>query len=217
MFAPCVTGGTRRAVPRRHTRKPPATLAEALARLAPVSQHYIPWIIGFTFSVGVGHLMISCAMRRLWRAIDLDPDQAPVRPSPWQPEAQGLVERPLYTAAILTGNPGFIAVWLALKTASTWTSWGVNQPGSTTGRVVQGREVYVNFVIGTALSVAFAAAGAYSTTLLEANQVTPAFLLLGATALSTVALVVWIHRRGTAFLARSGETDPEVASGDRLP
>lgn len=82
------------------------------------------------------------AAREMWLAVDLDPKSPPARPSPWQPVAQGLTERALFTAAILTGNAAFIPVWIGIKTVAQWKTWGEGQAGTKTGRVVSGREVY---------------------------------------------------------------------------
>jgi hypothetical protein len=177
-----------------------------------MSHHYVPWAVGFTFSILVGHLAIRYAARRMWIAVDLNPDAPPKRPSPWQPQAQGLVERTLYTAAILTGNGGFIAVWLAVKTAAQWKSWGEDQDGSTRKRTVTGREVYVNFILGAGLSIGFAAVGAYATRLLDANKITPASVLMGLATLAAFALGRWIEWRGERFLA---DFEVREAVGDR--
>jgi hypothetical protein len=148
------------------------------------SHHYLPEIIGFTFSVIGGHLLIKPTMASAWKAIPLDQK---TRPSVWQPEAVGLIERALFTAAILTGNPGFVAVWLALKTAGQWTlPWGGTRR----------HEVYRNFLIGTGLSIAAAAAGAYCTLELRDKRLVPAVFILTATAAATLALRFWFNGLG---------------------
>jgi hypothetical protein len=124
------------------------------------------------------------------------------RPSPWQPRAPGLTERPLFTAALLSGNAGFIAVWLALKTAASWSSWGVDHEGATRLRRISGREVYVNFMLGQALSLAFAASGAKVVTLLERQRLVPALLIMGATVIGTMAFGYWVRRSGRRYLNR---------------
>jgi hypothetical protein len=167
-----------------------------------MSHHYLPWIVGFTFSVIVGHVAIKAAAKQMWVAVDLDPDKPPLRPSPWQPAAIGLTERALFTAAILTGNGGFVAVWLGIKTVGQFKTWGVDQKGTTTGRPVLGRVVYNNFLLGQALSIGFAAAGAYSAILLRAGKLTPALLVVLSTLLGTTILAVWIRHSGRVSLSR---------------
>jgi hypothetical protein len=62
----------------------------------------------------------------------------------------GIVERTLYTAALIIGAPEWIAVWLAMKVAVVWSRW-------------QGEErvTYNVFLIGNALSVMFGLIGAW--------------------------------------------------------
>lgn len=184
-----------------------------------LSHYYLPWIYGFGFSVFAGHLFIKPASHQMWLAVDLDPGSEPSRPSRWHPEALGLIERPLFTAALLTGNGGFIAVWLGLKTVVQLPAWGVNQEGITTGRRVSGREVYVNFMLGTGLSIAFAATGAYATRLLLVHRVTPAALISLATLLGTVAFTLWIRWRGNQTLEALRKASKDLArnAGPRGP
>jgi hypothetical protein len=167
-----------------------------------VDHYVLGWIVGLGYSVLGGHWLLAWASRKMWFAIDLDPEGQLERPSPWQPKAQGLVERALFTPAIVTGNGGFIAVWLALKVTAQWKSWGVNQTGSTTGRVVKGREVFVNFILGTGLSIAIAATGAFAIELFDAGRARDAFLLIGATTVACGAFGVWVEYEGRKFLDR---------------
>jgi len=62
----------------------------------------------------------------------------------------GIVERGLYTGALLMGAPEWIAVWLALKVAVAWRRWEGEKRGS-----------YNLFLIGSALSVMFGVIGAW--------------------------------------------------------
>ena len=62
----------------------------------------------------------------------------------------GIVERSLYTTAILLNQPGFIAIWLALKVASQWTRWQDKERGT-----------YNVFLIGNGLSLMIAFTGAW--------------------------------------------------------
>jgi len=62
----------------------------------------------------------------------------------------GIVERLLYTTAFLVNQPGFFAVWLALKVASQWKRWGGDE-----------RATYNVFLIGSGLSLIMAFLGAW--------------------------------------------------------
>ena len=62
----------------------------------------------------------------------------------------GIIERSLYTTALIIKAPEWVAVWLAMKVAVTWHQW-------------QGKEraPYNVFLIGNALSVIFGLVGAW--------------------------------------------------------
>lgn len=91
-------------------------------------------------------------------------------------------------------------MWLGLKTVGQWKTWGVEQKGSKTERIVSGHEVYVNFLLGTGLSIGFSATGAYITKALAADRITPASVTAVAVLLATAAFTAWIRRRGRRFL-----------------
>ena len=65
----------------------------------------------------------------------------------------GIVERLLYTTAFLLNQPGFVAVWLALKVASQWKRWQGEE-----------RATYNVFLIGSGLSLIMAYLGAWVAT-----------------------------------------------------
>ena len=154
-----------------------------------MSHHYVPWVLGFVFSVLVGHLTISIAMNEIWRAVGVDPRTRPLK---WMPAALGLLERALFTAAILVGQAGFIGVWLGVKTVARYRSWGDHLAETTS---VSEREIFSVFLLGQGLSIGFAAAGAVGTTLLQTNKVAPAALLAGSTVAGTLAFAGWIMRQ----------------------
>ncbi|MBI2862113.1 MAG: hypothetical protein HYX89_04765, partial [Chloroflexi bacterium] len=74
------------------------------------------------------------------------------RPFAWHAGLIGLLERFMYTSAVLVGRPEFIAVWLALKVAGQWAAW--RDPWL-------GRPIYNLVLIGNALSIIFGAGGGY--------------------------------------------------------
>lgn len=63
----------------------------------------------------------------------------------------GIIERALYTGALLVGAPGWIPVWLGLKVATHWPGWSNSES----------RVTYNIFLIGNALSVAIGFVGAW--------------------------------------------------------
>ena len=178
-----------------------------------LSRHYLPWVIGFAYSVVVGHYAIKFAARQMWNAVGLGELQRDRRS--WQTQAVGMTERALYTASILTGHPEFVAVWLGLKTVTVvWSVWG-NTPAETAKRTgVFAREIYNNFLLGTALSIGFGAVGAYTTELLTERRGTPALLVDVAVLLGTVALSLWIRSRGKKYQREHpGSAGDETSSG----
>jgi hypothetical protein len=60
------------------------------------------------------------------------------------PAFVGFAEAILYPTALLSGQPEFIAVWLALKVAGQWNEWQ---------RGYQGRARFNRFLVGNALSI----------------------------------------------------------------
>ena len=110
-------------------------------------------LAGFAFSVLVGHLVVWPLMDKvLWpylkRKSGAEKDPAPLS------TILGAVERALYTATIIAGQPAFVAVWLGLKVAVHWRGWTSTDGKSKT------RGTYNAFLIGNGMNVAFGYAGA---------------------------------------------------------
>src|SRR2546425_10452035 len=89
--------------------------------------------------------------RSLWRGMGWSGKADGFRPHPEHPQMVGLVERTLYTASWLLGQPEFIAVWLALKVAGQWSRW--SEVKNVQGKEMSGRAVFNTFLIGNAFSV----------------------------------------------------------------
>lgn len=62
----------------------------------------------------------------------------------------GIIERASYTAALIIGVPGWVAVWLAMKVAIRWKRFEAARKGT-----------YNLFLIGNALSIMFGLIGAW--------------------------------------------------------
>jgi hypothetical protein len=104
-------------------------------------------IVGFLFSTVGGALVLWLLISRLaWWYISTGGQRQNTAPSLTIP--LGLVERALYTAAILFGFYEWIAVWLALKVAVGWPHSSRQPPSDNL------------YLIGNALSVAFGFFGA---------------------------------------------------------
>ncbi len=122
-------------------------------------------LLGYGFSILIGHLFVSPFVNQLWRWIEEDANSPAVdgsteengasvqgtaatrSPDAWRPKGVGVLERLLITSAVGLGHSSFIAVWLALKAAASWSQW--KQP-----------PVFHVFLIGNGLSIAFAVGGA---------------------------------------------------------
>ncbi|MEW5807505.1 MAG: hypothetical protein AB1756_09200 [Acidobacteriota bacterium] len=82
-----------------------------------------------------------------------------LRPRAWHASITGLVERVLYVASLQMGQSAFIGIWLALKTVGNWKRWSHGYPDDKEPPEVTGREFLNIFLIGSALSVAYAIVG----------------------------------------------------------
>lgn len=153
-----------------------------------LSAHYLPVIVGLVYSVLFGQWFGSCAWRAMWCAVGVRS-----RPFPWQPQAVGMAERVLYTVAVYVDRPLFVGAWLAFKGVSQWNAWGEPPRSRKTGRPLGKQQMFMNFLLGSAVSVAFGAGGGYVAVLLHDRRVTPAVLIAGATVGASVVLSVWIR------------------------
>lgn len=70
--------------------------------------------------------------------------------SPSITRAIGIIERILYTIALIMGLPQWIGIWLTLKVAVTWKKWEGKS-----------RDQYNIFLIGNALSILFGVIGTW--------------------------------------------------------
>lgn len=106
-------------------------------------------ILGFLVSTVGGALVLWLLIEKVaWGYISKRGD--PGKPPRLLTTPLGIVERGLYTGALIIGVPEWIAVWLALKVAVQWSRWR--------GR---GRATYNVFLIGNALSAMFGLIGAW--------------------------------------------------------
>ena len=117
-------------------------LSRSTPRIHPENWGKLFGLLAFSVSVTqliVHHLMI--ALRHLFdltEGEDLSPTHL------WPPVLLGCLESVLYPSAMLLGESGFIGIWLALKVAGQWRTWGKD------------RRHFVLFLIGNALIVSFA-------------------------------------------------------------
>lgn len=116
------------------------------------------YVIGYFCSLAA-HFLIDPIANRMWECLGWKGDNdIRFRPDVWQPRVVGVVERVLYTSALLMGKGEFIGLWVAIKAAGQWKRWG--EEIEIDGRFLEGRSLYQNFLIGNALSILYAATGA---------------------------------------------------------
>jgi len=96
----------------------------------------------------VGHYILQLVMVELWRyATEHDP------PTRSLSSVLGIVERGLYTVALVVGGPQWIGVWLAIKVIARWQR--SEREGVSATRAIDNI-----WLIGTGLSVLFGFLGA---------------------------------------------------------
>ena len=127
----------------------PSWLAQALV-----------YVLGFVFSIVLGHYLIRKVLDRFYRGYE---EGRTVEN--WRAGVVGLVERALYTTAFLLGSPEFIAIWLALKVAGQWERWKADWSSKARASELKdkkdtARAMYSGYLLGNALSIAYAIAGA---------------------------------------------------------
>lgn len=120
---------------------------------------YGSYVASYLFGVVIAHYPIRRVVDLMWERIGWAGEyKETVRPASWQSRIIGCVERTLYVAAFHVNQAEFIAVWLAVKVAVQWKRW---EEGREYGeRTIAGRAIYNIFLIGSALSVAYALVGA---------------------------------------------------------
>jgi len=128
------------------------------------------------------------------------------------PVILGLLERALYFASIIVERPDFIGVWLLVKVAGGWSGWSSgrrfrwHEEGHVllTERTIPGAQVFNAHLIGTSLSLLFAATGAYGIRWCV-NQHQDVTLYVSTTVLFTVFLL-------SAFLHYVDKSAPVLAN-----
>lgn len=114
--------------------------------------------LGYAFAVIIGHFLIGWVVDTMWRETGWDGTKYRDRPAFYQARLVGLIERILYVGSLQIGKPEFIGVWLAVKVAGQWKQWG--EGSEVAGRQIQGRVFYNIFLMGSGLSIVYAATGA---------------------------------------------------------
>lgn len=117
---------------------------------------FLSYFLGYIFSIFVADLIIRPIRKNLYSGLE-----KPNEPNLWRPQILGWLERAIYTSSILVGTPEFIAIWLALKVAEHWERWKQDIGKDKEKTPNRARVTYTGFLIGNALSILCAGAGAY--------------------------------------------------------
>lgn len=154
-----------------------------------------PYAVGYGFAVLVANLLPPIS-RPLWKRWGRDPDAEGDDPlyDAFMGRVVGTVERPLYVAAFLANEPTFVGIWLGLKVAGGWKRWE-GEFTLKSGRKVAGRSVFNIMLIGSAVSVAYAWAGARAIRLLQHQAFQAAVVVLLAVIAAHGALLGWLSLR----------------------
>ena len=141
--------------------------------------------IGYLFAVVVGGVLISLVSRKALHRIGMPTpgrsDDAEAMANPWTAVYVGIIERILYVSSLQLGTEEFIGLWLGLKVAGGWTRWS------------EKRKIFQIFLIGSGLSVMYAAVGFKLIGWLQ-NCRSPEWWLVPATLVAfTVGLWAWLR------------------------
>lgn len=171
----------------------------------------MPWtvVVGYFFSVVIGHLAVRHIVGALWV-------ERGIRKKVWgwtEPMLVGILERFLYTASFQSGHAAFIAVWLGLKAVPQWKRW-VEKTTYIQGRKIEGRSIYNIFLIGNAVSLVYGVAGAKLIEWLGNGEVPLAILVSFGLPIGSLFLFSFIKRQGAA--ARKEEAS-NSQTGDCAP
>ena len=126
------------------------------------------FVLGFGFSLVVGHYIVKMNVDNLWKKIQIGDT---IIRNQWHPAFIGLIERVMYTSCVLLGWQNFIAVWLALKAVPQWRLW------TEVTENLQGRAIFNIFLIGNSLSVIYGVAGGLIVKWLIADEISTAIVV----------------------------------------
>ena len=157
--------------------------------------------LGYFYSIGIGHLMIYLLANRMHLSIQRDPNlQAHIEDEVVQfnkkwnrhPQFIGMIERALYTTAIIHGGSEFIGLWIALKTVGRWQIWkDTNSVGSGWTKGLHGRLVFNLFLIVNGFSIAYAFFGARIIKMFNPNLLLNSFAMPTLLILFTLLFFIW--------------------------
>jgi hypothetical protein len=179
-------------------------------------------VVAYVYALIVGAILTHITVDFMWDLVKHEvalEEPSTILSSPgiltrykWQGDMLGVCERGLYLASLQMGHPEFIAVWLGIKTVATSRRW-TDEPR------LRGRAIYNIFLIGTALSLAYAAVGAVMTYWLAGPSWVrvPGFALAAGLLLPLANLgALWFLRRTRRHLRHEIRETASPAIHERL-
>jgi len=139
-----------------------------------------PYILGYAFSIFAAFFFLNLVMDTIWSGIESkdwnDKQEEDLKTEIYKKPAKmvGLLDRILFTTALVAGYESFIAVWLAFKIAGRWENgrFGneilinkIKEMGNTSKGIemdkfkIKDNMIYNTFTIGNALSLIYAVTG----------------------------------------------------------
>jgi len=162
--------------------------------------HLLPWqwnalsyAWAYLYSVLVGTLIITPVLDEFYCGHELGRST-----EKWRSKLVGMVERALYTSSWLSGAPGFLAIWLALKVAGQWERWKADWSSAQRRQEAQAktdtsRAMYAGYLLGNALSIAYGFIGGMIGQLALEHQWPEALVLTFVAPFATAILYVYIQ------------------------
>jgi hypothetical protein len=146
----------------------------------------IAWYVyatAYAYSLFVGQL-VGLVTNHLYKIAD--PQEKGLYPHTWQAPVIGIVERALYLSSLLAGHGEFVGLWVALKIGVQYKRWT---------ELDLGRTLFMNNLIGNALSVLYAGTGFGIIVWMKSNLVGYAIGVPIALVLGTLSLRLWLWLR----------------------
>lgn len=113
----------------------------------------------------------------------------------WQPPIVGIVERTLFLSSLIAGHGSFIALWLTLKVTVQYKRWSGEDKSlqvEDADRVLVGRTLFMNSLIGNGLSILYAGVGYGIIQWSRSGRTQLAVVVPVALVAGTIALRFWL-------------------------
>ncbi|MDA8174273.1 MAG: hypothetical protein M0018_06755 [Nitrospiraceae bacterium] len=151
--------------------------------------------IGYLFSVVIGHFLIYPLVDSLWNNLGWQrrPEGDLVRPVPEHHAMVGMLERGLYTSALLMGKMEFIGLWFFIKVAGNWK--GFSEDREFDGVKIHGRSIFNIALIANGFSIAYGVLGGMIVNWLNAEQYDLAFGASAILVVVTAGFWLWSRQR----------------------